>query len=268
VDQQTYRATLNAVPSVVGITSAGSVGNWPGAGQQDNNPNYREMAPILPPFTGPDRVSWARYNEYYPGLHSFITSKSKVPDLAFKVLDSFYGEDVSIIERYGEEGVDWSRKPEDLAKTTNVSVDAGIYPSLSLVQIRDVWTKPSDRHWHNIGPRYMPLEKGSTVGNLEAPFDGRYFSTTHDAPNTKYYIPRHPEKLLPTLKYNTDDAVKIAEPQTNVQEYVKQSIAEFVTGARDINSDAVWNTYLRELDNLGLKVWLEAAQATYNRQKR
>jgi putative aldouronate transport system substrate-binding protein len=268
VDQQTYRANLNASPSVVGITSAGSVGNWAGAGQQDNNANYREMAPIMPPLTGPDGVSWARYNEYYPAIHSFITSKSRIPDLVFTVLDSFYREDISIIERFGEEGVDWSRKPEDLAKTSNDMVDAGIYPSLTLVQIHDIWTKPANKHWHNIGPRYTPIEKGNTIGNLESPFDGRYFSSTHGAVNMKYYNPRHPEKLLPPLKYNVDEAIRISEPQTNVVEYVKQSIAEFITGARDISSDAAWNTYLRELDNLGLKVWLEAAQATYNRQKR
>jgi putative aldouronate transport system substrate-binding protein len=267
-DQQGYRGLLNSTPAVVGITSAGSIGNWAGAGQQDNNENYRDMAPMLPPLTGPDGVSWARYNEYYPSNCAFITSKSANPDLAFAILESFYREDVSTIVRFGEEGADWSRKPEDLAKVTNDMVDAGLYPSLSLVQVHDIWTKPQNKHWGNNGPRYTPIEKGNTIGNLETPFDNRYFGSTHGAVNFRYYNPRHPEKLLPVLKYNINDALNIAEPQANVDEYVKQSIAEFATSARDINNDSQWNAYLRELDNMGLKVWLDAAQATYNRQRR
>jgi putative aldouronate transport system substrate-binding protein len=55
---------------------------------------------------------------------------------------------------------------------------------------------------------------------------------------------------------------------TNVNTYVEQSVAEFVTGARDINSDSAWNVYLRELWNIGLRRWIAAAQTAYNRQKR
>jgi putative aldouronate transport system substrate-binding protein len=184
------------------------------------------------------------------------------------VLDSFYQEDISLISRFGEEGVDWSRKPEDLVKTTNDFVEAGLYPGLSLVVLQDIWIKPADKHWGGASPRYASLNQGNTVGNLENPFDGRYFSSTHESLNMKYYTPRHPEYLLPYLKYNIDDALKIAEPKTNVSDYVKQAIAEFVTGVRDIGSDSHWNAYLRELDNMGLKVWLNAAQTTYNRQRR
>jgi putative aldouronate transport system substrate-binding protein len=267
-DQQTFRATLNASPPVVALTTAGSVSNWAGAGQQDNNANYREMAPILEPLTGPDGVSWAPFNEPEPGIHCFLTTKSKYPDIAFKVIDSGYEPTISKIVRFGEENVDWSQKPEDLAKTTNADVHAGLFPALTLVQLRDIWTKPQNKHWGNIGPRYTPLELGSTVGNLEAPFDPRYFSTTHNAPNYQYYYPRHPEKLLPTLKYTEADTYKVAEPIININDFVRQAIAEFTIGARDINSDAAWNAYLRDLDSMGLQQWLSIAQSTYDRQKR
>jgi hypothetical protein len=132
----------------------------------------------------------------------------------------------------------------------------------------DIWIKPHSKHWAGVGPRYASLQLGNTVGSLESPFDGRYYSATHESLNMKYYTPRHPEHLLPPLKYTMDDALKIAEPKTNVIDYVEQSIAEFVASIRDINNDAHWNGYLRELENLGLKVWLDAAQSTYNRQRR
>jgi putative aldouronate transport system substrate-binding protein len=267
-DQQTFRATLNNNPTIVGLTSMGSIGNLPGAAQQDNNAFYKQVAPLYPPFTGPDGISYTPYSEQYPGLHAFIPTKSKIQDLCVKILDSFYEENLSTIVRFGEEGVDWSRKPEDLVKVTNDMVQLGAYPALTLVQIQDIWTKPSNKHWHNIGPRYTPLEKGNTIGNLESPFDGRYYSSTHNAVNYQYYYPLRPQYLLPTLKYSYDDALKVSEPITNINDYVRQSIAEFVISSRDINNDTLWNAYLRELDNMGQQTWLQAAQATFNRQRR
>jgi putative aldouronate transport system substrate-binding protein len=267
-DQQTFRATLNTNPPVVAFTSAGSVSNWAGAAQQDNNANYREMAPLLPPLTGPDGVCWTPYNEHEPAIHCFITSKSRNPDIAFKVIDSGYEPTLSKIVRFGEENVDWSQKPEDLVKTSNDMVTAGFFPSLTLVQIHDIWTKPQNKHWHNIGPRYTPVEMGNTVGNLETPFDPRYLISTQGVVNYQYYIPRHPEKLLPTLKYSEADSFGLAEPVININEFVHQAIAEFTIGTRDINSDAAWNAYLRDLDNMGLQQWLSIAQSTYDRQKR
>jgi putative aldouronate transport system substrate-binding protein len=264
-DQQTYRGSLNNNPPIVGLTSAGSVGNWPNA---DYNQNYLDMAPILAPLTGPDGVSYTPYQDYVPPLYAFITSRAKNPDLVWKFAESFYADDPSVITRFGQEGLDWSRKPEDLAKTSNPFVDMGLYPSLSLVQLREVWTKPYAQHWHNNTSRYMSLDKGNTVGNLEVPYDPNLPSQVHGAVNYQYYYPRHPEHILPALKYNLQEAQKLSDPITNINEYVRQAIAEFTTNARDINSDAAWNTYLRDLQNMGLNDWISISQTTYNRQKR
>ena len=56
-------------------------------------------------------------------------------------------------------------------------------------------------------------------------------------------------------------------PVTDITEYIDKSIAEFITGARDINNEAAWNTYIRELNNMGLQQWIQISQATYNRQR-
>jgi putative aldouronate transport system substrate-binding protein len=109
---------------------------------------------------------------------------------------------------------------------------------------------------------------GNTVGNLETPYDPQYLSSSHGAVNYRYYIPRHPEKLLPTLKYSEADSFRVAEPIININEFVRQAIAEFTIGTRDVNSDTAWNTYLRDLDSMGLQQWLSIAQSTYDRQKR
>jgi putative aldouronate transport system substrate-binding protein len=266
VDQQTYRSILNANPAVVGFTTAGSVGNWP---DSVNNPNFLEMAPILEPLTGPDGVSWTPYNPTYPAVYSFITSKSKTPDLVFKVLDSFYNEEIALAVM-GEEGVDWTRDPSVLAGAYNEEVEAGLYPAVTVVTLTDLWATLNNKTWHGLIPAVR--QRNIVSGSLTRPVV-RDSGLSPDAGvsagalNRKYYASRHPEHILLRLKFNEADLLRVTEPQVNVRDYVKQSIAEFTIGTRDINNDAAWNAYLRDLDNMGLKIWLEAAQATYNRQR-
>jgi putative aldouronate transport system substrate-binding protein len=64
-----------------------------------------------------------------------------------------------------------------------------------------------------------------------------------------------------------EEARKIAQSSTNIREYVRQSIAEFVTSARDINNDRAWNDYITELNNMGLQTWLSASQTAFDRMK-
>ena len=87
------------------------------------------------------------------------------------------------------------------------------------------------------------------------------------AKNYEWYVPRHPENVLPPLYYTVNEVEEIQEAIINIPPYVTQTLAEFVTGARDPNSDADWNQYLAELENMGLSRWLEIAQDAYNRTK-
>jgi putative aldouronate transport system substrate-binding protein len=262
-DQQQFRAGLASNPSVVGFTSAGSVSNWPLA---DTNPNFLELN-MIPPLTGPDGICYTSYTGFVPSAVGSITSKAKDPDFAWKFLDAHLEHTVSIISRFGEEDIDWTRKPELMAKETNAYVSLGLYPSISIIEMTGIWGEPSAQFWHNPGPRYASEQQGNTRGSYTRPFDPNSRVAILDAYNYQWYVPKHPNYILPPLKYSMADAVRISDPVTNINEYVNQSVAEFTTGARDINNDADWNAYLRELNNMGLQQWLSVAQATYNRQK-
>lgn len=75
------------------------------------------------------------------------------------------------------------------------------------------------------------------------------------------YGDAHPE-LLPTLSYTKEEADLISSIATDVTTYVSSSLAEFVTGNRPLSD---WDSYLEELDNMGLQQLLETAQAAYDR---
>ena len=80
------------------------------------------------------------------------------------------------------------------------------------------------------------------------------------------YYPKHPEYVLPTLKYTLDETELIQEQLTTLPTFVDQCMAEFITGARSLD-DAGWNAYLDELETMGLSTWLETAQVAYDRTK-
>ena len=144
----------------------------------------------------------------------------------------------------------------------------GLYPKITIGQLKNIWATPEAKHWHNQGPRYYPLELTNTVGILDSgPFNPNVPSSIWEGINFQLLIPRHPQHILPMLYYTAADGTALGQPITNINQYVNTSIAEFTIGTRDINNDTVWSAYLRELDNMGLQQWLRIAQATYTRQR-
>ncbi|MFV0400787.1 MAG: hypothetical protein ACK5LX_09260 [Oscillospiraceae bacterium] len=260
-DQTQFRAVLNNEVNIVGITSAGSTGNWPDA---DNNANFQEMD-IIAPLSGPQGVRYTPYSLYSPSRNFFITSNCKNPDLAIKLGDAFLDKEVGLVARFGEEGVDWTRDAEELKKTSNTFVEAGLYSELTMGNTTNIWAEPSTKTWHNINPRYATLDMGNTVGNLFAPYNPELKTAMLGAFSYEHYYPAHPENVLPLLGYTVEEALATSEPITNITEYVKQATAEFVTGARDVDSG--WDAYIKDMENMGLATWLENAQAAYERSK-
>jgi putative aldouronate transport system substrate-binding protein len=260
-NEQQFRATLNNAPNIVGITSTGSNGHWPNA---DKNDNFRDYV-LIPPLTGPDGVQYTPYTEYDPTQTTVITTKARNPDLAFKFAESFYAPDISLIVRYGEKGVDYTQDPAILAATTNAYVEMGLIPSLSLLQVRYIWGEKNNKIWRNINPRYASDNQMLGTGNAQTPYEPDLPTSMITKVFAQHYPTKIPRHITPMLRYSVEDAERNAEAITNIIEYVKQSIAEFVIGTRNINTG--WDAYLRELDNLGLRQWLSSAQATYNRQR-
>lgn len=251
---------LSADPQITGSCAAGGFGYWSGA---QDNANFQDME-LLPPLTGPDGIAYAAYAEYTPSAAYMITKDCANPELAFKVGDFFYRNDVSLTVRYGEEDVDWTTDPEICAQYKGLYEDLWDIPC-SLVQLNTVWSTVQNKHWYNVGPRYTSLESYRGI-NSDQPADSTetdYTALTRQQ-SAEYYMDAHPEYVLPTLKYTNEEAENLAEIQANIQTYVSQSLAEFVTGNRPLSD---WDSYLSELENMGLSEWLSVAQTAYERME-
>jgi hypothetical protein len=59
--------------------------------------------------------------------------------------------------------------------------------------------------------------------------------------------------FIPPLPMSDADNARVADILVNLNTYLDQAMVEFITGIRNINRDADWNTFNNDLDRLGSK---------------
>ena len=136
----------------------------------------------------------------------------------------------------------------------------------TMAQLTDLWSIPAqNKHWKDIGPSYRSLDMyhGISAGLKSEDGESNIAAVMRQESRANYYD-KHPEYVLPALQYTQEESDRIAEPQENVNSYVNQSLAEFVTGNRSLND---WDAYVEELNNMGLQEWIETAQTAYDRMQ-
>ena len=98
--------------------------------------------------------------------------------------------------------------------------------------------------------------------------------TAIDANDTWFYIDEDEEKnreitsgwRYPVgISFTTEESDKLDEISQNIPTFVNESYASFLTGAKDINDDAVWEQYKKDLESYNLGEILEIRQAAYDR---
>lgn len=258
-DDTQYKATLNNDINIVGFVSMGSLGNYTDAA---TNSNYLDME-LMEPLTGPEGICYTPFSDSDPYQVMFIFSGSDKVDLAIRLADEFYDSYTSIVVRDGEEGVDWTDDPEVLANMTSSYVEAGLYDAVQMAVYGDIWSSNNAKTWHDVNPRYSSLEKNNTTAECTKEEYDPDDPTQLTAKSMLYYYDKHPEYILSPLHYTLEEATEIQDALVNIPTYVKQSMAEFITGAKNLESD--WDTYLSELDNMGLQQLLSTAQNAYER---
>ena len=256
-----FKAILNQEEPIVGLTSAGSLSNWPNAKE---NKNFLEMQ-LIAPLTGPEGVNYTPWIEQWPGQEMMICANTDKVDLAIKFADEFYDYETSLIERLGIEGTDWSRDPAQLEGQTNAYVEVGLTDSVKILITSSFWAENQNHTWRNHGPRYTSLATFLTLFDItNGPFNPDDPTQLNGKCYEQYFFNR-PEKLLPMLKFTEDETEENLDALTYLGDFVKQAMAEFITGVRDIDND--WDAYLADLESYGLSQLIATTQAVYDRSK-
>ena len=207
----------------------------------------------LEPLTGPNGVRNAAYVPSLPVNHWHVTKDCENPELAFRVGDSMFNQEISLVARYGIEGEHWSRPQQG---------DVSAYDGYPVTHRQDVniWTLPQNAHWRHVNPTFSYDTAQGEVWNGDDMAPVRRIGLIVP----KYQAARPKDgTFVPALFYTEEEVDQISEIQATLKSYVKESKTRFITGDMDIEKE--WDSYLKELDNIGLAQYLKVVQGAYDR---
>jgi putative aldouronate transport system substrate-binding protein len=231
---------------LIGGISVNSMSIYPAASKRK-----LDMVP-LPPLIGPGGKQFATFsNTSLPINEYYITRDCKNPEAAFRLADFMWSDEASHFARLGEPGVDY---------TMRSPTDTGFSQSNYLVKPILKYGSVQNSHWYVRNPSRMPYDFYSEV------WDGNPADVTYNLFKCiNMYVGKAPKEVVLKIIYNLDEMSQIADIQTALKTYVDESLAAFVTGNKKFSD---WDNYVKELDKIGLKKYLEVAQKAYNRMKK
>ena len=221
-----------------------------------------------------------------------ITVDSEIPEIAFRYMDFFAQEKISIWTRYGapvsvygdEAYMMWRADdpeafdaiyPNPGQTAMNVGFEAH-YGNNPYANAKDPWSNENNQIYN---AHYFCLLPSATYGGNgdKTPAD-QYLNDWQSSwdngditVHTNYvnaYLKHHlnalPEQVFVDPVYTLEEKDMYNDTISTVQTYVKESIAGFVTGTMDPVND--WDNYVAQCDAAGLQDWLKIAQAYWDRK--
>ena len=183
-----------------------------------------------------------------------ITSACKNPVVAFKWADLLYNEELNMDNIFGDEGVHWRYAEEGEIGINGEPALYALLPQYSSEGENASWSQVI----HNFRSAEWRLgEVASSEENyyLRAGMETRLYDAT------TLYEPHYSEDIVPvTIYISEDNAKQYSDIKTAVYEYMYECTARFITGDMDINDDSQWDSYVNELENMGLSTYLSMTQ--------
>ena len=216
----------------------------------------------VPPLTGPQGVNHTGYNfPSAPGATFVLTNKATQEEQiqAIKLLDYIFTDEGQMNAFWGTEGKTWKR-----AEAGDVALDKSLKPTYKVIPQPEGGTPPNSG-WqalaqYNNTEKYRNSEAIATDIYSPEGYERRLFEAT------KLYEGKEDKsKIYPYWKVWIDPSLagEVATLQTNIENYVQQNALQFITGSKNIDSE--WDAYVKGLEGLGLKRYLEIQQTAYDK---
>jgi len=248
----------NAETPIIGSAPGGSWGVFVSWTADDPTQRWAEYA-LMPALEGPEGVRWSAYDPYLPYATGdfIITDKCQHPEIAFRWADGLYDLETTLRSVQGVPGVNW-----EWAQPGQIGSD-GQQAIWSPLPAPEAPGEPTRNAWVQTGPSY----RSARVRFGEAVRDPALLAYNLDTITKEVLEPyRQPAEMwIPPLSFTPDEAQVIAEGDATIVPFVKQRFAEWVTGNRSVDED--WESYLEELNGLGLEDYLATYQAALERSE-
>jgi len=216
----------------------------------------------IPPLQGPHAAFSTYIPNSVPGATFVLTNKASAEAqvAAIKLVDYMFTEDGQLRAHYGEEGVDW-RRPAEGDVALNKEVDA-IFAVIPQPEDAD----PRNSSWGAAAQYFQP--KTFRDGWVQSTDEAEYYNwpgyerRLQDA--TDLMAGKESPDHFPfwTIWPDPATADAVAMQRQNITDYINQNSLEFVTGAKNLDTD--WDAYVAGLEQLDLTGYLATMQAAYD----
>jgi len=186
----------------------------------------------------------------------YITKDCEHPEVAFRIGDYMCSKDMTIWSRFGEPGVDWIVPPAG----TEALYDFLGYDEAKIETIL-VWGSLQNAHWQNQTPGFRTTDVVLAAGA------GNDDSQRSKADAIELMYDQYPKTgtIVDKIIYSTEELDERAALKMPIDTYVNEMKYEFIIGNIDI--DAGWDDYIKELNALSINRYLEISQTAYDRMK-
>lgn len=232
-----------------------------------DNQTERQVSYIpLAPLKGSSGARYQSYDEWYNyNPMFFVTDKCKDPELAVALynylidrnvtLDCLYGVGNWLPADAGAKGLSGAANPVYkllLGYGSNVENSGWGQAGSPMIRSADWVYEGHQVSGINNVLKWMTTAdnsvKDAAVKNIDY-IEIMYYNKAKEFLN--YSIPG--SLVIPPLSMSNADITRLADVNAVVNPYLTTSMVEFITGIKDISNNAVWNTYLAELDRMGSK---------------
>ncbi|PYI55970.1 ABC transporter substrate-binding protein [Paenibacillus flagellatus] len=207
----------------------------------------------VPPLKGPNGFQNAAYHPYVVGNGQYIiTNKAKNPEVAFRLADFLFNSPETTLRWYaGREGVEWKYADKS---------EIGINGKPAIWKQLTPWGGVQNVNWSQTGPGYRSNDfRLGEVQNPDQPLEVILYNETKQKMEP-YQMPM--DNVMPPVFFTADQAAELADLEKTILDHVKEMMARFVTGDADI--DKTWDSYVKNLDNMNLKRYLDIYQQAYD----
>jgi len=220
-EEPTYGAIVSYFPGDVS----------PGADADGMPIRMSEYVPI-PPLKNPLGTSpqWRRgsYGSYTFPSQVVITDNARNPETIIRWFDYLYSPIISVQAAWGVLGIELEeRAPGVFASMEDDLLEDGLY------------------RWIGAMPKFVRPEYSANFIRSAADMAGMQATNDMDR-----IWANNLTDMLPGLWLSEEQASEIATIRTDIQNYIVQKRAEWISGAADV--DAEWDAYVDQLDRLGL----------------
>lgn len=178
-----------------------------------------------------------------------LTDKTENPEAMIRWIDHIYGDEGTKMFFMGFEGVTYEEDAEGNFK-----------------YLEEITDNPDGLNMDQAISEYLTWPGGYYPGIVREEFFQGAEAKENSRKNAEMAKPYRikDDDILPGLNYTVEENDQISAITTDLQTFIDETTAEFITGKRDF---AKWDEYVQTVEKMNVNKYLELAQEAYERMK-